>query len=682
MEPHALVAAARRVPRHQLAVRAFIEETRGEDYLFAVEAAIETADERATTVLAVAAAATGNVPDAALLRRVLPLAEHIAVAIALVKACPDDPLPMLIDLAASEALSHERESAVLWAAVRRLEGRPAPRDLVARLRLHARRGLGPEAAAVLVLAARAVGDPDLLSIAEPWIEATAGPLIEEADDNVETMWEKTPLEALDETQPFVGAASTIRREVPKIGRNDPCFCGSGRKFKKCCEGKKVASPPPPDSSLMHARLPDGEFRRLRPAVLAQIPLDSLPTRRVIDAFRTFVRYRRWSDAERALGILDRRTDLPEQSTSDGYRIDLIREAITAGVREVVRRELARVSDRSMLTPSLELDVALLENPSAALPRIEAQAERGLRGEDEDLIELAYSLLQHSPALGILVARGVVTPQRGLDSTMLVETVEEARDRLGLPPGDDAGEILDLMEGRLLDDQVAASNRTNDAKLKEEAEDLREKTLRASERIAALEAELWSKSVELERARKSRVAPAAPGHATPAPGSGEEVSRLRAKVEELKGLIRDGNETRSELRRQVASLGERLSAADRESVGEETREDHEGDDLERDAPPMRLRVLVPEFDRDARHALQTVPAAVAAKALDVVSALAGADASAWHGVKALEAVPNVRSARVGIHYRILFEVKSDERELRVLDIVPRGGLATAIKRWRR
>jgi SEC-C motif-containing protein len=26
----------------------------------------------------------------------------------------------------------------------------------------------------------------------------------------------------------------IRRETPKIGRNDPCSCGSGKKFKKCC----------------------------------------------------------------------------------------------------------------------------------------------------------------------------------------------------------------------------------------------------------------------------------------------------------------------------------------------------------------------------------------------------------------------------------------------------------------
>lgn len=25
-----------------------------------------------------------------------------------------------------------------------------------------------------------------------------------------------------------------RRETPKVGRNDPCICGSGKKFKKCC----------------------------------------------------------------------------------------------------------------------------------------------------------------------------------------------------------------------------------------------------------------------------------------------------------------------------------------------------------------------------------------------------------------------------------------------------------------
>jgi SEC-C motif domain protein len=29
-------------------------------------------------------------------------------------------------------------------------------------------------------------------------------------------------------------SQTVRRETPKIGRNDPCPCGSGKKYKKCC----------------------------------------------------------------------------------------------------------------------------------------------------------------------------------------------------------------------------------------------------------------------------------------------------------------------------------------------------------------------------------------------------------------------------------------------------------------
>jgi hypothetical protein len=29
--------------------------------------------------------------------------------------------------------------------------------------------------------------------------------------------------------------------VARVGRNDPCTCGSGKKFKKCCEAKRTWS---------------------------------------------------------------------------------------------------------------------------------------------------------------------------------------------------------------------------------------------------------------------------------------------------------------------------------------------------------------------------------------------------------------------------------------------------------
>ena len=29
-------------------------------------------------------------------------------------------------------------------------------------------------------------------------------------------------------------SETYVRQTPKIGRNDPCPCGSGKKYKRCC----------------------------------------------------------------------------------------------------------------------------------------------------------------------------------------------------------------------------------------------------------------------------------------------------------------------------------------------------------------------------------------------------------------------------------------------------------------
>jgi len=40
--------------------------------------------------------------------------------------------------------------------------------------------------------------------------------------------------AAEQPQGEAAKVKTIVREVPKVGRNDPCPCGSGKKYKKCC----------------------------------------------------------------------------------------------------------------------------------------------------------------------------------------------------------------------------------------------------------------------------------------------------------------------------------------------------------------------------------------------------------------------------------------------------------------
>ena len=49
-------------------------------------------------------------------------------------------------------------------------------------------------------------------------------------DELNSSIQKSDLNSQIELKNF----GTIIREKPKIGRNEPCPCGSGKKFKKCC----------------------------------------------------------------------------------------------------------------------------------------------------------------------------------------------------------------------------------------------------------------------------------------------------------------------------------------------------------------------------------------------------------------------------------------------------------------
>lgn len=64
---------------------------------------------------------------------------------------------------------------------------------------------------------------------EPW------PCFEDWDDELEDEWEdeweKGLPEKIAEAEMLGG---TVRNELPKVGPNEPCPCGSGKKFKKCC----------------------------------------------------------------------------------------------------------------------------------------------------------------------------------------------------------------------------------------------------------------------------------------------------------------------------------------------------------------------------------------------------------------------------------------------------------------
>ena len=64
-----------------------------------------------------------------------------------------------------------------------------------------------------------------------WAAFTEEP--EPAPENDPGLFNPGLADALDRNQNWRETPQTFVRDTPKIGRNDPCHCGSGLKYKKC-----------------------------------------------------------------------------------------------------------------------------------------------------------------------------------------------------------------------------------------------------------------------------------------------------------------------------------------------------------------------------------------------------------------------------------------------------------------
>ena len=60
------------------------------------------------------------------------------------------------------------------------------------------------------------------------------------------------------------------KEAPKMGRNEPCPCGSGKKFKRCCGVGAEPKITPPKASGGQSPMDPGLFGNLDPQMMTQV----------------------------------------------------------------------------------------------------------------------------------------------------------------------------------------------------------------------------------------------------------------------------------------------------------------------------------------------------------------------------------------------------------------------------
>ena len=488
---------------------------------------------------------------------------------------------------------------------------------------------------------------------------------------------------------------TVRRSVPKLGRNELCHCGSNKKYKKCCYEKDqellrdpsqyagttrsevVAHPGLVDDPGLIGDLRAYELKALKPVDLGDEQLYAAYQRALTFGMREL--------AFEMLLAHERRKEVADFDR--GHFEDLLHSVLKDGDLAVARKIRDHFPPAEWHRPrDTRFQFELLECPQR-FATLEAECRVNIRGSDSEgaieggpLIEHAFALLPHYPALGIVFARAAIVsnPDRHFDIQILMEALREARVDLDLLPLDDpAEELCDWLEDRS-DNQagVAAATEKIDrlkARLQETRGDLEEKRRALYE----MGQNMQRVGDELELAREPRPNTAAE---TPQiekktdPESRATLQRLRGQVERLQGEIRRQQEQRAQLRKQLSDEHNKQAERSTPEPPEMTLEDDEilfrQEDL--DTPP-----LAPEYSDKFRKHCAALPPALAAKAIMAAARFATRDESIRHQTKALEQLPEHYRIRIG-DYRMLLHWQPGKR-LQILDIILRRDLESWIKR---
>ncbi len=656
-----------------------------------VDALLDSAGSSAAMALAFALAAAKKPVPATLTRSLLAEVFSLDHVGPLAHATEGGALEVLVDFLEDERGDLELEClAMLLAAdalgAERVAAGAVPKTLLVRGRWLARHKIAGDAGVYLGGAVLRLKDKDLGALAAPHVNRArrAKKTIDEALE----IARMPMLDVLDDVDGArVSSGFTVRHETPSVGRNDPCPCGSGKKYKKC---HALAEEAPPSAAeppkLDAAKLSAEQTALLRPSEIAGLETARLSPKAFVTAFRRVVDLRQWplalrmideAKAERALGIEP--TSLALEALHGAYdaRARDTAEELHALLPADVAAEEALAIECLRVAPDL-------------LERIEKEAEDALRRDADGArgMLLASSLLRWYPALGIYVARGALHEGRTHDSQALLERIEDARDRLLLSPFEAWWDVYDAF---FEDTEDRDKQKKEDAAREKMKADLRR--ARAASRKTAAEMEKLERRVaELDASiaesgppkSKSDPRPVRGGEtAEIAPELAEERRRLKTKIDELQRIIGEGQEERRELRRQLAEREE----DDEDDEAPRGRAAHESDGEPEgihdvgsiDAPRA---ILVPRFSDRAAKAVADLVSDAADGVFSVVAGLAAGRPNAWSGVKQLTKVRGVLSARAGIHHRVLFTVEPGERSLEVLEVLHRKDLEQVVARLSR
>ena len=490
----------------------------------------------------------------------------------------------------------------------------------------------------------------------------------------------------EDGDPYADTGQTIRHETPIVGRNDPCPCGSGKKYKKCCLEKEPkptpqlpsitelqakVSPPIDEIRLTREHLWGLKARELMQLDATKISPVLLPhyLRALLDKF----------EVEAAAQVLEQCGRFEDW---EDWWDEVLFSATQARNSTLVRRLMELRQEPGFDLEKIDTGARLIlasESPNPALDLINTQALKGLRNSDYNaLIGLGYALLEGSySALGIMFTRGLMNTANEFDAYSLLDAMFTARDKLNLDAEEPASQVVD--DRFLADDGGTHQESPELEQTRQELQENNEQMRRLRQKLVELEKEVERKA----RLKSSAPIPSAPA-TTPQSKPPEDtlLQTMRKELESLKSEIKDRHFERNQLRRELQKTVGDLAVLKQQSESAAPAPASESKDetelfVELDAATENSQgVHLPEFPKRFYDQLAILPKSVVRHALTLIGRMAAGEPAAFHGMKRLSTHRDVCRQRVGADHRLLFRLNT--QTLEIIALINRRDLERTVR----
>ncbi len=521
---------------------------------------------------------------------------------------------------------------------------------------------------------------------------------DEYDDKFKRMTQLDIIKELPREKPHVvtGGFFTVRRSVPKVGRNDPCPCGSGKKYKKCCYEKDQEllrdASPYEGITMTQAQSSPGlvegvdVISEMRAYQLKKLKPVDLNNDQLLEAYKCLDTYGLREQAFEMLLELKGRSGMDQIAVNHMH--DLLWSVLEAGDLELIKKIEKCLLPDQYDRKKTEFIIDLIENRDR-YSLLEKRCHEALTGDEEawkwgnPLVDLSYDFEKNFPALSIIFSRAAIVdkPNNFFDNDMLLEVIHNGRLDLDIDPWDDPiEEFMDWADEK--------NDTEHQIKEKEkEINELRRKLSESDHRMSDKDRELREKMIELEtivsqinREKKEKIiSPVAVANSgqTSSVQSMEQrnaVNRLKQHISNLKMEISAQQDERRRLRDQLRDMRKKTEIQKPLLV---TDDPDAGQKPEFERTPKKIPV--PEYSDEFKASCNNMPPAIVSKALHAIAEFASQSPSIHHQVKSIEGLTDVYRVRIGLHHRLMIKWEKGPR-LKALDLINRESLDTWIKRY--